>query len=246
MVNGYNFYFMIDDNNLLTFPITPGELTIKSGSNNKVVNLINEGDINILKSPSLTEINFEARFPMRQYPYGREYKSFQSYFDVFKELKSEKKPFTFVVSRFTPNGIATWGTEYLVSLEDLELNESASEGDDVLINFTLKQYKEYGVVILERKTTPPSTDESETPTTTTTTTTTRPTTTNTNAKTYKVKSGDCLWNIAKKFYGKGSLWKKIYNANKKAIEADAKKHGRKSSSNGHWIYPGLKLTIPAK
>ena len=171
MINGYNFYFMIDDNNLLTFPITPGELTIKSGSNNKVVNLINEGDINILKSPSLTEINFEARFPMRQYPYAREYKSFQSYFDIFKDLKDGKKPFTFVVSRFTPNGIATWGTEYLVSLEDLELSESASEGDDVLVNFKLKQYKEYGVVILERKTT-----TTTTPTTNNTTKTTKDTT----------------------------------------------------------------------
>lgn len=237
-MNGYNFYFMVDGS-LLTFPITPGELTIKSGSNNKVVNLINEGDINILKSPSLTEINFEARFPMRQYPYAREYKSFQSYFDVFKELKVDKKPFRFVVSRFTPNGVATWGTEYLVALEDLELNENANEGDDVIINFKLKQFKEYGVVTLERK---PTNNNSST---TVTTTTTRPTQTTSN-KTYKIVSGDCLWNIAKRFYGDGSLWKTIYNANYSAIENDAKRHGRSSSSNGHWIYPGLVLTIPAR
>lgn len=243
MIHGYNFYFIVEDD-LLTFPITPGELTIKSGSNNKVVNLINEGDINILKSPALTEINFEARFPMRQYPYAREYKTFQTYFDVFKKIKEEKIPFKFVVSRFTSNNIATWGTEYLVSLEDLELSENASEGDDVLVNFKLKQYKEYGVITIERKTTT-TTDQNKT-TTTTKTTTKRSTKTTSKNKTYTVKKGDCLWNIAKKFYGKGSKWKVIYNANKKAIEADAKKHGRKSSSNGHWIYPGLKLTIPAE
>lgn len=243
MVYGYNFYFMVDSE-LLTFPITPGELTIKSGSNNKVVNLINEGDINILKSPSLTEINFEARFPMRQYPYAREYKSFQSYFDVFEELKTEKKPFRFVVSRFTPNGIATWGTEYLVSLEELELSESVDEGDDVLINFKLKQFKEYGVVTIERKTN--TNTSTNTTTTTVTTTNDRPTKTTSTNKTYKIVSGDCLWNIAKKFYGDGSLWKTIYNANYSAIEADAKKHGKSSSSNGHWIYPGLVLTIPAR
>lgn len=239
MINGYNFYFMVD-NDLLTFPITPGELTIKSGSNNKVVNLINEGDINILKSPSLTEISFEARFPMRQYPYARELKSFQSYFDVFKEIKTEKKPFRFVVSRFTPNGVATWGTEYLVSLEDLELAEDANEGDDVIVAFKLKQFKEYGVVTVERK---PTTNNTSTTVTTTTTRPTQPTNTN---KTYKVVRGDCLWNIAKKFYGNGSLWKTIYNANYSAIEADARRHGRSSSSNGHWIYPGLVLTIPAR
>ena len=88
MNKGYNFYFKIGSD-VLTFPITPGELSIKSGSNNEVINLINEGDINILKSPSLTEIEFEARFPMRQYPYARAYSDFKAYFDTFKELKEK-------------------------------------------------------------------------------------------------------------------------------------------------------------
>ena len=48
---GYTFYFSGGSAGLLTFPITPGELTITVGSNNKVINLINEGDINVLKSP---------------------------------------------------------------------------------------------------------------------------------------------------------------------------------------------------
>ena len=51
-------------------------------------------------------------------------------------------------------------------------------------------------------------------------------------KTYKVKSGDCLWNIAKKFYGNGALYTKIYNANKSKIK------------NPNLIYPGQVLTIP--
>lgn len=63
-------------------------------------------------------------------------------------------------------------------------------------------------------------------------------------KTYVVKKGDCLWNIAKKFYKDATKWKKIYNANKTTIENAAKKHGKKSSSNGWWIYPGTKLKIP--
>ena len=79
MNNGYNFYFAVDKD-VLTFPITPGELIIKSGSNNEVINLINEGDVNILKSPSLTEVEFEARFPMRQYPYARDFIKFKNYF----------------------------------------------------------------------------------------------------------------------------------------------------------------------
>lgn len=67
----------------------------------------------------------------------------------------------------------------------------------------------------------------------------------TTKKKYTVKKGDNLWKIARKFYGgSGSTWKKIYNANKSIIEKTAKKYGRKSSSNGHWIYPGTVLTIP--
>lgn len=239
MSYGYNFYFS-DDGDVLTFPITPGELKIKVGSNNKVVTLINEGDINILKSPALTEVEFEARFPMRKYPYSRTPASFQSYFDKFKELKEDKKSFRFIVTRTTPGGKRLWDTNLLMAIEEMEILESADEGDDVLISFKLKQYKEYGVKTIQIKT--------KAPTTTSTTNKARSTKDSTKNKnqSYTVKSGDCLWNIAKKFYGKGSEWKKIYNANKSIIESTAKKYGKKSSSNGHWIYPGCKLTIPPK
>ncbi len=49
---------------------------------------------------------------------------------------------------------------------------------------------------------------------------------------YTVVKGDCLWNIAKKFYGKGSQYTVIYNANKDKIK------------NPNLIYPGQVLIIP--
>lgn len=51
-------------------------------------------------------------------------------------------------------------------------------------------------------------------------------------KSYTVKKGDCLWNIAKKYYGNGAQYTKIYNANKGKIK------------NPNLIYPGQVLTIP--
>ena len=52
------------------------------------------------------------------------------------------------------------------------------------------------------------------------------------AKSYTVVKGDCLWNIAKKFYGNGSKYTTIYNANQGKIK------------NPNLIYPGQVLTIP--
>ncbi len=50
--------------------------------------------------------------------------------------------------------------------------------------------------------------------------------------TYTVAAGDCLWNIAKEFYGSGAKYTIIYNANKGIIK------------NPSLIYPGQVLTIP--
>lgn len=51
-------------------------------------------------------------------------------------------------------------------------------------------------------------------------------------RTYTVKKGDCLWNIAKKFYGNGALYTKIYDANTKKI------------ANPNLIYVGQVFVIP--
>ena len=63
----------------------------------------------------------------------------------------------------------------------------------------------------------------------------RPSTNNTKAaKRYTVVKGDCLWNIAKKFYGNGAKWPVINNANKSVV-----------GGNPNLIYAGQILTIPA-
>lgn len=66
----------------------------------------------------------------------------------------------------------------------------------------------------------------------------------TTSNSYTIKTGDTLWEIAKKLYNDGNKWSLIYNANKDIIEQTAKKHGKSSSENGWWIFPGVTLTIP--
>jgi nucleoid-associated protein YgaU len=54
------------------------------------------------------------------------------------------------------------------------------------------------------------------------------------AATYVTVAGDTLWSIAERFYGDGSRWSEIYEANRKTIGDDPDKLGA-----------GLTLTIPA-
>lgn len=238
MRNGYDFFFDTPYG-FVTFPVTPSEVNVEYGTNNKVVTLIDEGDVNILKSPTLTEVEFEARFPMRKYPYSREVQNIEWYTNIFEKLMLNKTPFTFIVARTTVGGKHTWDTNMKVSLEKMKVEESADEGDDVLITFSLKQYKEYSVKTVKLPHTPPKT--------TSTSNQNRSSNKAVNNEVYTVKSGDCLWNIAKSKLGNGSRWKEIYTLNKTIIENTANKYRNgKGSSNGHWIYPGTKLTIPAK
>ena len=62
------------------------------------------------------------------------------------------------------------------------------------------------------------------------------------SKKHTVRSGDTLWDIARKYYGSGTKWRKIWEANKSMLIARDK---RNTKSPGHWIYPSQVLTIPA-
>ena len=60
---------------------------------------------------------------------------------------------------------------------------------------------------------------------------------------YQVKEKDTLQKISKKLTGSTKYAATIYKQNKKVIEAAAKKHKRKSSKNGKYLYKGTKLVI---
>lgn len=265
---GYDFYFydQTETSQLIIFPITPPKLKLTVGSKNEVVDLINEGEINILKSPSLTDIEFEARFPMKRYPYSRSVLTYNEYFNVFRELKENGIPFRFIMIRSTrtneflnsfprvdvteyrrrqkikygkttSDSLGDSNYNILCTIETMEISEDADEGDDILINFNLRQYKPYGTRYLNVK------DGSVT---TSTAATWRSITKSSAQQEYTIKDGDTLSLIAKKFYDKEDKWEEIYNANKNTIENAAKEHGLASSSNGWQIYAGTKIIIPAR
>lgn len=225
--NGYDFYL---DKCLL--PIAPDKLQIKINNANKTVTLINEGEINILKKAELTEVEFECVIPQIQYPfatYKSGFKNANYFLDYFEELKTGKKPFQFIVCRQMPNGKKLFNTNMKVSMEDYKVTEDAKEGFDLTVKVKLKQWRDYGTKTINiqiaaskpKASAEPQRETNNSPAPA-------------SSQTYTVVKGDCLWNISKKFYGNGSKYMVIYNANKGVI-----------GGNPNLIYPGQVLTIPA-
>ena len=220
----YNFYL---GSTLL--PVAPEKLTTKISGNNKTYTLLNESQINVLKSAGLTEIEFDILLPNVKHPFAVYDGSFNKadyYLGLLETMKSSKSSFQFIVTRTLPNGSVLVGTNIKVSLESYTIKEDADNyGFDMVVTVKLKQYREYATkvvaVTISKTSSTRSIDDETVPT-------------SSGAQTYTVKSGDCLWNIAKKFYGSGSKYTTIYNANKSVI-----------GGNPNLIYAGQVLTIPA-
>ena len=240
------YHFFIDD---LELPYAPSELTITVGSNNKTVELINGSEINILKNPKLTEIEFECELPRgRQYAFANQLSSPIKYTDYFEKLMLDKKSAKLLIIRQSPNGgvgdtlNGFAKTEYTVTLEGYELKENAENAYDITVSLKFKQYIPYGTVKkTETNTGNNGNSGGNNSNTVPVETETKPAT---KPQTHTVVSGDALWKISKQYYGTSNKWRTIYDANKQVIEDAARKHGKSSSSEGHWIYPGTVLTIP--
>ncbi|MCC0634238.1 LysM peptidoglycan-binding domain-containing protein [Clostridioides sp. ZZV15-6388] len=226
----YDFY--LDG---VQLPITPGKLEIKTTNKNKTVDLINDGEVNILKTPGLSEISFEAEFTHNKLPFYRgTFKDVQFFLSKLELLKTDCKPFQFIVSRQLGNKVL-FNTNRKVSLEEYNIVEDADNGSDFKVAIKLKQYRDYSTRKLvlappksdtgrpNVKIEPKRVDSVNAP----------------NAKTYTVKSGDSLWAICQKQLGNGSLYKKVYELNKTMMDKANK--GKKVPK--YTIYKGQVLKL---
>lgn len=196
----YNFIL-----NGVQFPVTPSSLNITVNGRNELVTLIDEGEVNILKKPGLSDITFEVLLPNQRYPFARYTNGFQPaayYIDALEKaiqkvdpITNKRQPVSFIVNRLSNSNTLLFDTNFDVSIENYTIEEDAEDlGLDVRCSITLKQYRAYGTKRL--KTQAPAT---ATAAPRVTVEKTRPTTNKANPKTYTVKSGDTLYNIAKKY-----------------------------------------------
>ncbi|CCL36909.1 LysM peptidoglycan-binding domain-containing protein [Clostridioides difficile] len=226
----YDFY--LDG---VQLPIAPAKLEIKITNKNKTVDLINTGEVNILKKEGLSEISFEAEFTHNKLPFCRgTFRDVQFFLSKLELLKTDCKPFQFIVSRQLGNKVL-FNTNRKVSLEEYNIVEDAENGSDFKVAIKLKQYRDYSTKKLVLA--PPKNE------------TGRPnvkiepkrvdSVNATNTKTYTVKAGDSLWSICQKQLGNGSLYKKVYELNKTMMDKANK--GKKVPK--YTIYKGQVLKL---
>jgi LysM repeat protein len=225
MFDEYGIFFDME-NITIRLPVNPQEFSIKTKSNNKTYELVNIGEINIIKDIPLRDLSFKGILPeSSNYPWvvtknQFEYPSF--YLTKFREYRESKKPVRFIITRKSNNNVQT---NMLVTIEDFTETETAGTLGQWEYSISLKEYREYG----SRKMNIQQPSSSSSVAKIVSTQPERPTT-KVPPKEYEVKSGDTLWAIAKRELNNGSRYPEIASLN--------------NIANANIISVGQKLILP--
>lgn len=202
----------------LRFPVLPETLDVSNSVQNDSVTITGLGEITFIEELGAKEISFSSFFPKTYSPIS-EYKNIPSPENAIAQIEKwmkAKKPVQFLITGTKIN--------MTCSVESLSYSEGDNEIGDRDFDIVLKEYKTASPRKIKQKKK---------------TKTKRPS--KASPKTYTVKKGDTLWDLAGKFYGSSTKWRKIWNANKTAMIKRSKRNIRQP---GHWIFPGQKLKIP--
>ncbi len=219
MTSDYQFWLTANSNKQkIKLPVNPTKITVKRNSGSESMDIAELGGITILKGRPPPEFSFSSIFPSEKFP-GVKVKKITSPKTLIGRIGSwieNKRIIHFVVTACNIDIYAT--------IESFTYSESGGDVGTYEYSLTLKEYREIRTrqvkVNPNTKTATVSKSEARVDN-------------SSKPKTYTVVYGDCLWNLAKKFYGSGSLYTKIYEANKSLI-----------GPNPNTLYVGWILTIP--
>lgn len=210
------FWLKKSNSDKIMLPVNPESFAFTEKHNNTSVNVNSIGEVNLLGKRDLKTGTISSHFPKRDRNYannsGRQ--APYTYINKLLSWKSSGKPVRLIITGTKIN--------FQVTIETLKYGEQDGTGD-VYYDLTMKEYRAVEIKKTKLKKKKKTTKKKSKPK--------RPAAKK-KTKTYTVKSGDCLWNIAKRFYGNGAQYTKIYNANRGKIK------------NPNLIYPGQVLTIP--
>lgn len=217
-----DFYIIPTNGKEFRFPVNPPSIEVITGTSIETIDLNDIGEYDIPVGEKRAGYRFSSFFPAY-------YDSYCQYVNIpnpndainrLLELRKAQKPVRFLVSDSPIND--------LVYITNVNYEIRGGEVGDIYFEIEFRSYREIKVRKTTRKI-----PEIKRP---------RPNP-KPKPRTYTVKSGDTLWSIARRFYGSGTQWRKIWNvkANKDML---IKRDKRNKTNPGHWIYPGQKLVIP--
>jgi len=144
-----NFYFEYRNANRVQLPVNPTKLSVKSPSGNSTVNVVNLGDVSILKTPGLQETSIESFIPVinagSYVQEGAQVYAPEFYKDFFQAVKRQKEPINFVVTGLNVN--------LQMTVEDFEYWWEGSD-PDMHFKVSLKEYGKHVVKVSAIRTTP--------------------------------------------------------------------------------------------
>lgn len=199
-------YLKENDNNVLRFPITPSEIGTDGDAEISLEKINELGEVSLFSGKNLRTTSLSSFFPNQEY-------SFCNYTGF-------KKPYEFIrmLENWMDNGtklryiVSDTNINYPVMITSVKHNEKDGTRD-VYYDISLVEYKEIKLNRTSNSTSKPNNNNTNRPTEN------KP---NTSKKTHKVVKGDTLWDISKKYYGKGSDYPKIKEKNKKKYPSLAK------------------------
>ena len=201
-------YLKKDDKDIFRFPVLPSAINVQDYAITNDSNITGLGDVTVFGGKGLRTIEISSFFPnpKRKYKFVN-YNDYPKQYDCVAKIKKwmdKGEVLRFIVT----------GTEinFQVRITDFEYSEQDGTRD-VYFTINLKEYRKIKI----SSTTPnkKKTDNKDR-------TDTKETDNKPKQKTYTVKSGDTLYDIAKKHYGKGSDYKKIIEKNKSKYPSLAK------------------------
>lgn len=233
----YRMYFNYDnDKKVYVVPVLPEKIKVSVKGQTTSIDIEKFGEVLCKGKRDAMVISFSSFFPS-QWGAGycactqREFRSPKEWHYWLYDLMNASKPCHFVLE----------GSPFSINLyADITSYVGNEEGGDVgTISYTV-ELKEHRTPTVKKHTVKTTAKK----TTTKTITSGKRVNNAITQRTYTIKKGDCLWNIAKKYYGNGAKYTTILNKNRSTLDAAAKRYGYSNCKNGNLIFPGTTIIIP--
>ena len=200
------YRFIIDYEHRQTvaeLPLPPEVMTTRLCGKNTTVDLVNSGEISVLKDIGLRNISFRVLLPKDENVgiSAAEFHEPLFFLSLFRNIMADKRPFRLIILRELPEGRSIFNGDIMLSIESYTVVENGGEEGDFYVDLNLKEFRTLSLTVAE-------TAASESAHAGNAVREVRD-----SPKTYSVVSGDCLYDIAKKQLGDGELYRQIAEKN---------------------------------